>query len=323
MNNKIYIRVDGSSEIGLGHLVRCLALAQMLKNDFEISFVCIRIPDKTKEEILNLNFNLIIIQQENEILDILKKNDIVVIDHYQLDLNYHKKIKALNVKVICIDDIHDKEFDADLIINHAPSANKNNYVSGPDTKYALGIEYALLRPNFLKAAQKVDSKNYNTNVFVNFGGSDYLNLSEKVIDKLITFDCVSRIELVIGAANKNYKHLQFKYKNCKIINIHYAISEEKIISLLEECYFAIVPSSGMLFEALALNCYTLSSTYINNQETIFNGFKNGNMIFPLNSFEDLPKEIICNINCDINFPLVKNSIDGYSGQRLLNLIKYI
>jgi len=323
LTKKIYIRVDGSSEIGLGHLVRCIALAQMLKSDFEISFVCISIPDQTKEEILNLNFNLIIIEQEDEILNFIKTKDIVVIDHYKLDLNYHKKIKALHVKVICVDDIHDKEFDADLIINHAPGSDQKNYISGPDTKYALGIEFALLRPNFLKAAKQIDSKKYNTNIFVNFGVIDFLNLSEKVIDKLLTIECVSRIELVIGAANNNYSQLVSNYSNSKKINIHYSIAEEKIISLLKECYFAIVPSSGILFETIALGCFTLSSKYINNQDTIFNGFKNGNMIYALNSFEDITKEIICDTNCETNFPLVKNSIDGYSGQRLLNIIKNI
>jgi UDP-2,4-diacetamido-2,4,6-trideoxy-beta-L-altropyranose hydrolase len=323
LTKKIYIRVDGSSEIGLGHLVRCIALAQMLKSNFEISFICISIPFKTKEEIRNLNFNLIIIKHEDEILNHIKTKDIVVIDHYKLDLNYHKKLKALNVKVVCVDDIHDKAFDADLIINHAPNANQKNYKSGPNTKYALGIEYALLRPNFLKAAREIDSKKYNTNIFVNFGGSDYLNLGEKVIDILLTIDCISKIQLVIGAANRNHDYLVSKYSNSKIVQIHYAISEKKMISLLKECYFAIVPSSGILFETISLGCYTFSSTYINNQDTIFNGFKKGKMIFPLNSFEDLPKEIICDINCDINFPIVKNSIDGYSGQRLLNLFKNI
>jgi len=36
MLHKIYIRADGGKEIGLGHLVRCFALALMLKDDFEI-----------------------------------------------------------------------------------------------------------------------------------------------------------------------------------------------------------------------------------------------------------------------------------------------
>ena len=50
MKPKVYIRADGSHDIGLGHLIRCIALAHMLKNDFDITFVCKEIPEKIKSD---------------------------------------------------------------------------------------------------------------------------------------------------------------------------------------------------------------------------------------------------------------------------------
>ena len=44
----IFIRVDSSTKIGYGHLIRCISLADTLKKSFEIKFIC-----------TNLNGNLI------------------------------------------------------------------------------------------------------------------------------------------------------------------------------------------------------------------------------------------------------------------------
>ena len=56
---KVYIRTDGSPEIGLGHLTRCIALAYMLKKDFAITFVCKEIPEKISREFFYAHQNAI------------------------------------------------------------------------------------------------------------------------------------------------------------------------------------------------------------------------------------------------------------------------
>ena len=53
---KIFIRADGSIKKGLGHLIRCLSLANMLKNHFQICFVCKEIPESTLKEIIKSHF---------------------------------------------------------------------------------------------------------------------------------------------------------------------------------------------------------------------------------------------------------------------------
>jgi len=322
LTNKIYIRADGNTQIGLGHLVRCMALADMLRDHFQISFVVKSITENLAKEIINKNFDIIYISDEKEILTFLNYADIVVIDHYDLGIEYHKLLKSKKAKVVCIDDIYDKSFEADLIINHAPGVSDSNYVTlNNDTKFVLGIEYALLRSKFLEKAKQQTIKKNNFSVFVNFGGSDNLNISEKVVDKLLEFNSINKIILVVGAANSKSNFLKNKYLLNEKVNIYYALNEDQMIEMMEECFFAIVPSSGILFEVLALGCYTFSTTYVDNQDSIFNGFKSENMIFPLKSFIDLDEEIFMDQDVVNNFPLKMNSIDGYSGERLLNLFK--
>src|ERR1700743_1989547 len=154
INKKVFIRFDGNNQIGLGHLVRCTALAQMLKENFDIFFVCKQTSAASDDEITKLGFNLIVINNEDDFLSALTGNEIVVVDHYGLDSNYQKKIKDKSCKLVCIDDLHDVFFWADLIINPAPNAKPADYQGQVYTQFALGLDYVLLRPEFLKQAQK-------------------------------------------------------------------------------------------------------------------------------------------------------------------------
>ena len=52
MRRKIIFRADGNSEIGLGHIMRCLALAEMLEGDFDMSFA-IQNPDEKIEKLIH------------------------------------------------------------------------------------------------------------------------------------------------------------------------------------------------------------------------------------------------------------------------------
>ena len=149
MINKIYIRVDGNSDIGLGHVTRCIALAHMLKVDYEIRFYSKFIPDSICNELFSNGIELKKINDEASFLNAIESRQIVVLDGYKFDTEYQRQIKSRGAKLICIDDLHDKKFYADLIINHAPGVKPENYSAQYYTQFCLGPEYALLRPVFL------------------------------------------------------------------------------------------------------------------------------------------------------------------------------
>ena len=182
MNNKIYIRADGSPKIGLGHIIRCFALAKMLKDSFSIKFVSMHIPEDIETTFITEGFAVTKISKEEDFFDLLKGDEVVVLDHYGLDSSYQKRIKKIGSKLVCIDDLHNKEFYADLIINHSPGIVPSDYNAQSYTKFALGPQYALLRPAFLKSASAPKKIQKFENVLICFGGSDYTNLTKKVFD---------------------------------------------------------------------------------------------------------------------------------------------
>jgi UDP-2,4-diacetamido-2,4,6-trideoxy-beta-L-altropyranose hydrolase len=313
---QVFFRVDGDSQIGLGHLVRCIALAQMLKDEFKITFVCKTIPETIVNEIKQLGFNLSIIKSEGEFISSLLPATIVVIDHYSLDSDYQKNIKNVGCKLVCIDDLHDKVFFADLIINHAPGITPAHYNAQTYTQYALGLDYALLRSPFLRIKQNEKPDIIKT-VFVCFGGADSKNITQVVIDILKQDPRVEKVNVVLGSAYQYLSNLKEAVSNNNKFKLHYAIGPDEMADLIADAQLAIVPSSGILQEVLAVGNKVISGMYVENQKWFFENYK---ALGVFESADDFAEESIkkaidkCYENTDKQ---TSRLIDGKSGDRLL------
>ena len=130
LRSKIYFRADGNADIGLGHVIRCLALADMLKEEFECVFATRFVNKYINEEIQKTCSSYIKLKEKHgehyeEFLSFIEKEDIVVLDNYFFTTDYQKKIKNIGCKLVCIDDMHDKHYVADAVINHGPSLREN------------------------------------------------------------------------------------------------------------------------------------------------------------------------------------------------------
>ncbi|MES2140613.1 MAG: UDP-2,4-diacetamido-2,4,6-trideoxy-beta-L-altropyranose hydrolase [Bacteroidota bacterium] len=266
MEPKVYIRTDGGPEIGLGHLVRCMSLAQMLAKEFEINFVCKKIPEYTVSEIKKLGFFVTIIEEEGDFLTQLKSDSIVVLDHYGLDSDYQKTIKDKGCKLVCIDDLHDKVFFADLIINHAPNVKISDYKAQAYTKFALGLEYVLLRPAFLEEAKKERVIGNSGTVFICFGGSDFENLTTKVVKSVLPESKFKKIIVVTGPSFKYRKDLVKAIKNDMRVQYEHSIDGNRMFELMKISDWAIVPASGILFEVIAVGVKPLICYFADNQK---------------------------------------------------------
>ena len=318
---RVFIRVDGSVQIGLGHLVRCIALAQMIGSHFEVCFICKEIPDQTAIEISDLGFRVVVIIIENDFITMLRERDIVVLDHYGLDSDYQKSIKGLGCKLICIDDVPDRVFFADLIINHAPAITPSDYTAQIYTQFALGLDYVLLRPAFLEAAQESrDVRNIET-AFVCFGGSDIKNITQRVVDVLKQDFRFKKIILVCGAAYQNLPGLKDSINRDERFVLFDSIDAESLCALVLSAQLAVVPASGILQEVLATGIKVVSGMYVENQKNIFEKYKE---LGAFESAENFSRENILEaINRSFQKEEVVNQkfIDGKSGGRLLNAIK--
>ena len=324
MSKNLFIRADGSSKIGLGHIVRCIALANMLKDEYLINFVCKEIPQKFVNEIISLNFSITQIEDENNFFELLTGDEIVVLDHYGMDSNYQKHIKGVGSKLVCIDDLHNKEFFADLIVNHSPGAKQEDYKAKPYTKFALGFDYALLRPLFLKVAkqqQQQQSVKMDT-AFVCFGGSDINDFTLKITKVLLQLEDISCINIIVGEVYQKTEIFELEKIHLKI-NIYKNLSEKELLRMMLESDFGIVPASSISLELMAVNRPIVSGYYVENQRFFYQYLKDNDLVYGVDDFNTVKAVKLSNQIMNVIKHGKKNSkvIDGNQKNRFINRMK--
>ena len=324
---KVYIRADGNSEIGLGHVIRSLALAEMLKDEFSCIFVTRFLTEYINAEALKVCDDIIKLPESDDhfdvFLSILTGEEIVVLDNYFNKTDYQRKIKNKGCKLVCIDDMHDMHFVADVVINHAPYILKSNYSVETYTKCLLGTKYALIRMKFQYLAKQHRKFNGTSNAFVCFGGSDYKNITQRVAERLLSFEFINNIFVVTGCAYLHKEKLQtFLIQYSDRIIAYSNIAAEHIADILTKSDFAIVPCSSILWECMAAKLPVITGYYIDNQRCISDYFVDKNIgcvvgDFNINLFSEQDVLGLSQNHVDA----VANYIDGDSCYRMNNELK--
>ncbi len=285
MKPEIYIRTDGGPKIGLGHLVRCIALANMLREQFSITFFCKSIPQGISKEIEIQGFGLVQVENESEFLNTLNSSLIVILDGYQFESLFQKAIKDTGASLVCIDDLHDRKFYADLIINHAPGVRSVDYLAQPYTQFALGLDYVMLRPAFLKQAKLKRQSNKLETILVCFGGADPKNITKIALEEIISFNEFKKIIVITGPSYSFVETIQPIFKIDSRISYFHDIDEKELLKLMTEADVSLVPSSGILYEVISAGSMAVTGMYVNNQNDIYQEMVKLKGIFDAKTFK--------------------------------------
>jgi UDP-2,4-diacetamido-2,4,6-trideoxy-beta-L-altropyranose hydrolase len=293
----------------------------MISSSFDIEFVCKEVPESIAYEIRGKMFSLRMIEDEADFINGLHSGDIAVLDGYGFDLHYQTSIKDRGCMLVCMDDQHNQKFAADLIINHAPGVKSSDYDARPDTAFALGAEYAMLRPDFLEQAKKKRTVNSVETVMICFGGADYLNLTEQTLQTVSGIPVFKKIVVVTGPSYNNKESLERIIQSDDRIRHYHDLNGKEMLERMLEADLAIVPASGILFEALSVGCIVISGYYVSNQMDNYNGFLNLHAFLDAKDFQQNHLDKILN---DMNTSrLTRHVIDGNSDKRMLQKIKML
>jgi len=177
------------------------------KEGYEHSFLEYSYP---KEEDLEHTINCINASSSND--------KYIVIDGYNFDSDYQKCLKDISNSLLIIDDTaHLDHYVADIILNQNSIANELIYSYEPGTKLLLGMDYVLLRDEFLfyKNWDRKIQKNAKK-ILVTLGGSDSKNMTLKVLHALDQVNVNGlEIKVIVGPNNIHLSTLIKAIKNNK------------------------------------------------------------------------------------------------------------
>ncbi len=283
---KIIFRADAGTQIGYGHFIRTLALAEMLKDDFDCTFVT-QIPTEYQKEEVNKVCNLVEMpSDENKFdlfLEMLSGDEIVVLDNYFYTTAYQQRIKAKGCKLVCIDDLHDKHYVADIVINHGID-DPHLFDVESYTRLCLGLDWALLRSPFREVKKTREKKTEQIeNVVVCFGGVDNHNLTDQYINYLKTmYPNITNIHAIIGS----FYQTTLPVNTLSNVSFYRNVSATEVANLFSASDLAIVSASTICIEALACGTKVAAGWYVENQKEFYEYLVANNFVIGLGNLLD-------------------------------------
>lgn len=272
---KVFFRADAGPSIGFGHFIRSLALADMLKSNFDCTFFTAN-PSPFQIREMYKVCQYVSIREDmkmDDFVESLEGDEIVVLDNYFFTTDYQRKIKAKGCKLVCIDDLHDKHYVADIVINQGVT-DASLYSTEPETKLCLGLKWALLRREFLSSSRPVKSPN---SWFVSFGGTDFKNLTAKFSERLNASPLIKRITVVVGDAYQYGESLA----GMKKVTLKRNLSSSQMHDEMMKAEYAVLSASTVCLEALACQCKISAGFYVDNQRDFYTMMANDGYIHPL------------------------------------------
>jgi UDP-2,4-diacetamido-2,4,6-trideoxy-beta-L-altropyranose hydrolase len=225
---KVVFRVDASLQIGSGHFMRCLTLAEALRvNGVQCHFICRAHAGNLLGLILHSGFGFSELPLEilrshpkkQVVIDYPKVNehaqwlgcdwqndaeqtraiveklqpDLLVVDHYALDQQWEFVLRPYCKKLFVIDDLADRPHQCDFLLDQNLGRLPQDYskLVPSHCKVLAGPQYALLRQEFSKLrAYSLQRRQQPTlkHLLISMGGVDLPNASGQVLQALK--DCI-------------------------------------------------------------------------------------------------------------------------------------
>ncbi|WML46078.1 UDP-2,4-diacetamido-2,4,6-trideoxy-beta-L-altropyranose hydrolase [Neobacillus sp. PS3-40] len=292
----VYIRVDASIDMGIGHVMRCLTLAgRLYENGVNVTFVSRELKghlcdviEKNGFKVLRLPFpnenNILPISQSQwlgvpqcrdleQTKHILKGHpvDLLIVDHYGINEQWERNIKALTKKMMVIDDLADRKHDCDYLLDQNYFDNyQNRYSSLVPThcKMFLGPSYVLLRDEFYSKFSNLKNRNGDVRrIFIFYGGTDPTNETGKALK---AFLALSRndihVDVVVGQSNLNKKEIKLTCASYEFLHFHCQVNN--MAELMYHADLSIGAGGTTTWERCYLGLPSIVSSIAENQELI-------------------------------------------------------
>ena len=297
----VVFRVDANVKLGIGHLMRCLTLADKLNSNnieciFILSFSSTDFIYKIKER----GHGVKILENESDInrhdfdqcatLNFLKSLETkpvwLVVDHYNIDIAWELSVRPYVLYVLVIDDLADRPHYCDAVVNSNLNIEIDSYkdlIPVECVKF-FGPKYSLLSNQYRQYRDLKGTISPDINSIAIFmGGGDHLNITEHMIDNFFYYfdylkDKKIALHVVISGQHPNKLSIENKCKELSFITLH--IDTSKMAQILSNVDLCIGAGGGAALERCCIGVPSIVVTFADNQIHGIDALtKNGAIIF--------------------------------------------
>lgn len=295
---KVVCRVDASIQIGTGHVMRCLTLAdELTAQGATCEFICREHPGNLIAYIQSKGYNVHSLsvcsntdtdlthskwlgatqaEDAEACTSILSKlqPDWLVVDHYALDTSWETELAPNYRKLMVIDDLADRQHACNVLLDQTYGRDACDYseLVPNNCSVLCGANYALLRPEF--AALRAYSLQRRLQpelkrLLITMGGVDKENVTNRVLHCLraspLPPDC--EITVVVGASSPNLADIQNESKTMPwLTKVHGGVNN--MAELMAESDLAIGAAGATSWERCCLGLPTIMIVLAENQRKI-------------------------------------------------------
>lgn len=266
----IVFRADGNPQLGSGHIMRCLSLADAFR-DAGQSSVFVTADSCFREIIQKRGYECVVLHTRYDHLEDELPKFIpflqefrplcVLLDSYFVTPRYMAAVRRM-ASLTYIDDLNFFDYPADLVVNYTFYGDQFDYPQ--NKRYLLGPRYAVLRKEFQglpgrRAAERV------SDVLLSTGGADPGHIARACARYLCGHAPAGHItyHLVLGAMNQDADDIRHMAAGRPHILPHQNVSD--MCSLMLQCGAAVSAGGTTLFELCACGLPTVTYVLADNQ----------------------------------------------------------
>ena len=296
----IAIRADGSAKIGMGHLMRCLSIAQaLLEKKTQVVFITNN--EQSRAFIREKGFACELLEgtyrtMDDEVEDtqkvLQKKNvQLLLVDSYQATETYLARLVAV-VPVFYMDDLGRMGLPVSGLINYNIYGQSMGYEKQyqADVRLLLGSLYAPVKEAFRTTAYEVRDK--VTNILITMGGSDVLNIAGNLGEVLLK-DLPKDVTLTL-VCGRFSPHLE------KVRELAEQTKERVLVltdvsdmwNVMKKCDLAIAAAGSTMYELCTMGVPTICCYYVENQRRIAEYFGRETSMLNAGDFSKNPENVL-------------------------------
>lgn len=273
---EVCILTEGGKGIGLGHVMRCLALFHAFKAKGVRPRLFIN-GDRSVENILDDSVRGAVswLKYPDRIFSSVKSAKIWIIDSYLMGRTFYKKIASRAENPVYIDDYRRMSYPRGVVVNGSIYAEKLPYPRTAGVTYLLGSQYALLRRDFWCARTKRINAEIK-NIMITLGGSDPKNMTPKILRFL--YNAFPHLNKKV-IFNKGFNDVSGIMKNSdNKTRLIYQPAADDIKRIMLEADLAISAGGQTLYELARLGVPTIALCTAANQKTNLKGWTKAGFI---------------------------------------------